>query len=114
MQTDADVSGVSGRQGGEAAGSTHVPGSVDGLDGADRLDGLDGLDGAERTAAVERLGADAVPGSEGLAGEAGVVTAEYAIATLAAAAFAGVLLVILRSGEVRAFLLGIIRQALSV
>lgn len=46
--------------------------------------------------------------------EAGIVTAEYAIATLAAAAFAGVLLLILRSPEVRAFLLGIIRQALSV
>lgn len=46
--------------------------------------------------------------------EAGMVTAEYAIATLAAAAFAGVLLLVLRSPEVRAFLLGIIRQALSV
>jgi hypothetical protein len=46
--------------------------------------------------------------------EAGMATAEYAVATLAAAAFAGVLLVILRSAEVRAFLLGIIRQALSV
>lgn len=46
--------------------------------------------------------------------DAGMATAEYAIATLAAAAFAGVLLVILRSADVRAFLLGIIRQALSV
>lgn len=46
--------------------------------------------------------------------DAGMATAEYAIATLAAAAFAGVLLVILRSAEVRTFLLGIIRQALSV
>lgn len=46
--------------------------------------------------------------------EAGMATAEYAIATLAAAAFAGVLLVILRSGEVREFLMSIIRQALSV
>lgn len=46
--------------------------------------------------------------------DAGMATAEYAIATLAAAAFAGLLLVILRSDEVRGFLLGIIRQALSV
>lgn len=47
-------------------------------------------------------------------GEAGMATAEYAIATLAAAGFAGLLLVILRSAEVREFLLGIIRQALQV
>lgn len=46
--------------------------------------------------------------------EAGMATAEYAIATLAAAGFAGLLLVILRSNEVREFLLGIIRQALQV
>ena len=46
--------------------------------------------------------------------EAGIVTAEYAIATLAAVAFAGVLLAVLRSEEVRAFLLGIVRQALSI
>ncbi|WP_416380817.1 DUF4244 domain-containing protein [Georgenia sp. H159] len=46
--------------------------------------------------------------------EAGMATAEYAIATLAAAGFAGLLLVILRSNEVRGFLLGIIRQALQV
>ena len=46
--------------------------------------------------------------------DAGMATAEYAIATLAAAAFAGVLLLIMRSDEVRAFLTGIIEQALSV
>ena len=46
--------------------------------------------------------------------EAGMATAEYAIATLAAAGFAGLLLIILRSEEVRGFLLGIIRQALQV
>ncbi|WP_434056535.1 DUF4244 domain-containing protein [Georgenia sunbinii] len=45
-------------------------------------------------------------------GEAGMATAEYAITTLAAAGFAGLLLVILRSNEVRQFLLDIIRQAL--
>lgn len=46
--------------------------------------------------------------------DAGMATAEYAIATLAAAAFAGVLLLIMRSDEVRAILTGIIEQALSV
>lgn len=46
--------------------------------------------------------------------ESGMATAEYAIATLAAAGFAGLLLLILRSDEVRQFLLNIIRQALSV
>ncbi|WP_454296283.1 DUF4244 domain-containing protein [Salana multivorans] len=46
-------------------------------------------------------------------GEAGMATAEYAIVTLAAVAFAGLLLAILRGGEVREMLLGIIRDALS-
>jgi Protein of unknown function (DUF4244) len=44
----------------------------------------------------------------------GTATAEYAIATLAACGFAGLLLVILRSGEIRGLLLGVIRRALSV
>src|SRR5690606_9626699 len=46
--------------------------------------------------------------------QAGMATAEYAIATLAAAGFAGLLLVILRSDQVRGFLVGIIQQALSI
>lgn len=46
--------------------------------------------------------------------EAGMATAEYAIATLAAVAFAALLLTILRSDEVRGLLLGIVRQALSI
>ena len=46
--------------------------------------------------------------------ERGMATAEYAIATVAAAGFAGLLVVILRSGEVRELLLGIIRSALSL
>lgn len=46
--------------------------------------------------------------------EAGMATAEYAIATVAAAGFAGLLVVILRSTEVRGLLLGIIRGALSL
>ncbi|MGN8244848.1 DUF4244 domain-containing protein [Cellulomonas soli] len=47
-----------------------------------------------------------------LGAEAGMATAEYAIATLAAVGFAGLLLVILRSDEVRGMLTGLIRQAL--
>ncbi|WP_251152434.1 DUF4244 domain-containing protein [Cellulosimicrobium sp. Marseille-Q4280] len=46
--------------------------------------------------------------------EAGLATAEYAIATVAAAGFAGLLIVVLRSGEVRELLLGIVRSALSL
>lgn len=45
--------------------------------------------------------------------EGGMATAEYAIVTLAAVAFGGLLLVILRGAEVREMLLGIIREALS-
>lgn len=44
----------------------------------------------------------------------GAATAEYAIATMAAVGFAGLLVVILRSNEVRGLLLGIIRSALSI
>lgn len=47
-------------------------------------------------------------------GEAGMATAEYAIGTLAAAAFAGLLLAIMRSGSLRATLQGIIESALNV
>lgn len=46
--------------------------------------------------------------------DAGMATAEYAIATLAACGFAALLLAILRSGEMRGLLLGIIRRALAV
>lgn len=45
--------------------------------------------------------------------DAGMATAEYAIATVAAAGFAGLLIAILRSDEVRGLLLGIVRGALS-
>lgn len=46
--------------------------------------------------------------------EAGMATAEYAIATLAAVGFAGLLVVILKGNEVKGLLSGIIRQALSL
>jgi hypothetical protein len=48
-----------------------------------------------------------------IASDEGSATAEYAIATLAAVGFAGLLVVILRSGEVRGLLTGLIRHALS-
>ena len=46
--------------------------------------------------------------------DAGMATAEYAIATLAAVGFAGVLVVILKGNEVKGLLLGIVRQALTL
>lgn len=45
--------------------------------------------------------------------DAGMATAEYAIVTVAAAGFGGLLLLLLRSDEVRGLLLGIIRGALT-
>ena len=49
-----------------------------------------------------------------LGSETGMATAEYAIATLAAVSFAGVLVFIMRSDEVRGFLLNLIRTALAL
>lgn len=43
----------------------------------------------------------------------GAATAEYAITILAAVGFAGLLVVVLRSGEVQALLAGLVRSALS-
>ena len=44
----------------------------------------------------------------------GMATTEYAIATVAAAGFAGLLVVILRSAEVRGLLTGLVRSALTL
>ena len=46
-------------------------------------------------------------------GEEGAATAEYAIATMAAVGFAGLLVVIMRSDEVRTILLDLVRSALT-
>lgn len=46
--------------------------------------------------------------------DAGMTTAEYAVGTLAACAFAAVLLAIVRSGAVRSALSAVITTALSV
>jgi hypothetical protein len=50
----------------------------------------------------------------GRADDAGAATAEYAIATMAAVAFAGLLVVIMRSDEVRGILTELVRRALTV
>ena len=63
---------------------------------------------------VRRVLARLTGTSTGQDGEAGLATAEYAIATVAAAGFAGLLIVVLKSGEVRELLLGIVRSALSL
>lgn len=52
-------------------------------------------------------------GTSMLTEETGAATAEYAIVTLAAVAFAGLLVAILRSDEVRGLLLGVVQHALS-
>jgi hypothetical protein len=44
----------------------------------------------------------------------GAVTVEYAIATVAAAAFAGLLAIVLKSGSVQGLLMSLISSALSV
>jgi Flp pilus assembly pilin Flp len=46
--------------------------------------------------------------------EDGAATAEYAVATLAAVGFAGLLVVILRSDEVRQMLTEVVRTALTL
>ena len=46
--------------------------------------------------------------------ESGAATAEYAITTMAAVAFAGMLVIIMRSDEVRGILTDLVRRALSV
>ncbi len=48
------------------------------------------------------------------ADEEGAVTAEYAIATIAAVGFAALLVVVLRSDEVRGLLLGLVTRALAM
>jgi Protein of unknown function (DUF4244) len=45
--------------------------------------------------------------------DAGAATAEYAIVTMAAVAFAGLLVAIFRSDEVRGILLDLVHRALS-
>jgi hypothetical protein len=46
--------------------------------------------------------------------ERGLATAEYAIATIAAAGFAGLLMVILKGGDVKAMLTSLVQSALTI
>jgi len=46
--------------------------------------------------------------------DTGAATAEYAIATMAAVGFAGLLVVIMRSDEVKAILFDLVRSALTL
>ncbi|WP_442928283.1 DUF4244 domain-containing protein [Microbacterium sp. MMO-56] len=48
------------------------------------------------------------------ADDTGAATAEYAVATMAAVAFAGLLVLIMRSDEVRGILTDLVRRALTV
>ncbi|KQX05697.1 MULTISPECIES: DUF4244 domain-containing protein [unclassified Leifsonia] len=50
----------------------------------------------------------------GLRAERGSATAEYAVATMAAVGFAGLLVVILRGNEVRGILTDLVRDALTL
>jgi Flp pilus assembly pilin Flp len=52
--------------------------------------------------------------AELFADDTGAATAEYAIATMAAVAFAGLLVLIMRSDEVRGILTDLVRRALTV
>ena len=58
--------------------------------------------------------AQAAPGRAGGSetGDLGMATAEYAVGTLAAVGFAGLLFAVLRSGEVQGLLLELVRRAL--
>lgn len=49
-----------------------------------------------------------------LADDEGAATAEYAIATMAAVGFAGLLVVIMKSDEVKGILTDLVRRALTV
>lgn len=51
---------------------------------------------------------------DGRESERGLATAEYAIATIAAAGFAGLLMVILRGGDVKAMLTSLVQSALTI
>ncbi|TPW73474.1 DUF4244 domain-containing protein [Schumannella sp. 10F1B-5-1] len=62
---------------------------------------------APRTVAVRRL-------ASRLADDGGAATAEYAITIMAAVGFAGLLVVILKSGEVQKILTDLVHKALTV
>jgi hypothetical protein len=92
--TQTDRSETDGTDGMTAA--TEGPAATDGTDATDATDG---------TGATGQMRGDG--------GDDGMATAEYAVATLAAVGFAGLLFAVLRSGEVQELLLELVRRALS-
>lgn len=101
-----------------SAGSRVRSGSGSGADGTlgpDQSSATESVRGNVVELFPEASGRPAYRGRVRLMGsEAGMATAEYAIATLAAVGFAGLLVFILRSDEVRGFLLTLIRTALAL
>jgi len=85
-----------------------VPPRVDPAHGPDADDG--GPRPSARPAAARRLRRM----WRRVAGERGAATAEYAVATMAAVGFAGLLVIILRGDEVRGILTDLVRNALTV
>jgi len=108
MNQSTAVAAVSFRAAAAVAAAEGVPAAqqLNGTAGADSnvVELYPGASGrGQRRGRMRRLGS-----------EAGMATAEYAIATLAAVGFAGLLVFILRSDEVRGFLLNLIRTALAL
>ena len=87
----------------------YLPGRTERLDGSDNVRAVDG----EYVAGGYVDSADPEYAPVGDA-EEGASTAEYGIVMLAAVGFAGLLVVILKSDEVRSMLLDIVRNALSI
>jgi len=80
--------------------------------GSDSLKGAKEAKEAVETQCVKPE--DDAQGDKRLDLEAGMATAEYAIGTVAAAAFAGLLLAIIRSGGLRPMIESLLSSALSV
>lgn len=74
--------------------------------------GYSAADGHEPVRRSPSVGAELAKGGGLGADERGAVTAEYALVIMAAVAFAGLLIVIMRSEEVRAMLLSLVQGAL--
>jgi len=68
----------------------------------------------QRTTVFRRVAALRAHARTRLADDRGAATAEYAVATMAAVGFAGLLVVLLRGDEVRGILTDLVRNALTV
>ena len=90
-----------------SAGSMGSVGSVGSVGSLSSVSSIGSAGGAKRLGRRVRALAVAVVEDEGSA------TAEYAVATMAAVGFAGLLVVILRGDEVRGILTDLVRRALT-